>query len=114
MTAQKKEPEKHFTVTPSVVVFRCIDYPVALLVLHYVLIRKKIYPKFRIGDMAQQLNKDKRTIRAAVKVLRELELLVLKGEIGNQYYEFNQSKYDAYLLINPFETGDAPSQKMRV
>jgi hypothetical protein len=93
-------------------VFRCKDYPVALLVLHYVLIRKKVYPKFRIADMAQQLNKDERTIRTAVRVLRELELLVLKGRIGSQYYEFNETKYAEYLKINPFESGDAPSQKM--
>jgi hypothetical protein len=114
MNSQKEEPKKHFTVTPSVVVFKCKDYPVALLVLHYVLIRRKIYPKFRIADMAKNLNKDERTIRAAVKVLRKLELLVLKGKIGSQYYEFNESKYAAYLLINPFESGDAPSQKMGV
>lgn len=114
MKPQNAEPQKYYTMTPSVVVFRCMDYPVALLVLHYVLIRRRIYPKFRIADMAQQLNKDKRTIRTAVKALKKLELLVLKGKPGTQYYEFNESKYAAYMLINPFASGDAPSQKMGV
>lgn len=114
MKPQKEEPQKYYTMTPSVVVFRCMDYPVALLVLHYVLIRRKIYAEFRIADMAKQLNKDERTIRAAVKVLRKLELLVLKGKIGIQYYEFNEAKYEAYMRVNPFASGDAPSQKMGV
>src|SRR5712671_5912500 len=93
---------KYFTVTPSVVVFRLAEHPVSLLILQYVLIRRKIYPKFRVKDMAKQLKKDERTIRAALKPLRKLELVVLKGEPGTQYYEFNQSKYEAYMQINPF------------
>lgn len=114
MKPQNTKPLKYYTMTPSVVVFRLMEHPVALLVLHYVLIRRKIYPKFRIADMAKQLNKDERTIRAAVKVLRKLELLVLKGKIGIQYYEFNEAKYEAYMRVNPFASGDAPSQKMGV
>jgi DNA-binding transcriptional ArsR family regulator len=112
MSAEQTNSDAYYTKTPSVVVLKLVEHPVSLLILQYILIRKKIYKKFRINDIANMLKKDDRTIREHLKPLVKLELLNLMGEIGSQYYEFNVAKYNAYMRVNPFKVTSDPSQKM--
>ena len=112
MSAERTKPDVFYTMTPSVVVIKLVEHPVSLLILHYILIRKKVYPKFRISDIAKQLKKDDRTIRDNLKPLVELDLLALAGKIGAQYHEFNEDKYESYLRVNVFELAKNPFQEL--
>ena len=102
-------PEKvYYTKTPSVCVFLLKDTPTAMLILQYVLVRQGVAKgwKFRIQDLANQLNMTKKTAKRNLKPLLALNLLTLKGVVGQQYYEFNKATYKKLLHTNPFSKDD--------
>lgn len=83
-------------------------HPQAQQILLYVLWRRGIETKnedlqwhFHVGDIANQLGKDEKTIRKHLKPLLQFGILKLVGEVGEQYYLFDTEKYGEYLAVDP-------------